>query len=247
MTKLSWRAAALTDRGLKRLDNQDNFFISSDNKLFVIADGMGGAKDGALASSLAVKTLKERWKSDECKPSNEQLEEWLVASVNEANSTIYDASGGHIDSPHRMGTTIVAAVQTEDDTVKIAHVGDSRAYLVRGKSVTRLTVDHSVVMEMCMQRKLTDEQAFLSIYRNLLTRCLGHNQEIEVDKTTVKLREGDWIILCSDGLNSVVRDNVIGKIVSTCKTPEEVCRKLLEKTYAEDAPDNITIVAIQYV
>lgn len=246
MTKLSWRAAALTDRGLKRLDNQDNLFISSDNRLFVVADGMGGAKDGAVASSLAVETVRNSWNSGDWKGSPKELEDWLVDSITRANNTIYGASGGHIDSPSRMGTTIVAAVHGDDDTLKVAHVGDSRAYLIRDKKVTRLTVDHSVVMEMCMRKQLTEEQAFSSIYRNLLTRCLGHNEDIEVDHTTITPRSGDWVILCSDGLNSVMQDNLIGKVVNRCKTPEEVCQKLLRETYDKEAPDNVTIVAIQY-
>ncbi len=244
MTKLSWRVAAVSDRGLKRRDNQDNYFISPDSKLFVVADGMGGAEKGEVASRLAVEAFENNWHQlDAVEP--QRTREWLQSTVSDANLTIYSVSGD-VENVRRMGTTIVAAAQCENGTVEIAHVGDSRAYLIRDKKIQRLTTDHSIVMEMVVQKRLTEEQGFNSIYRNLLTRCLGHTEEIEADAFSIEPRPGDWIILCSDGLNSVLRDHEILKIVNKCRTPEEACKNLVDKTYSREAPDNITIVAIQY-
>lgn len=246
MTKLSWRAAAVTDRGLKRLENQDNYFVSPDDRLFAVADGMGGARDGSVASKLAIDTVKQRW--SDCKPEHFLsgiTQDWLVDTVAKANLTIFSVSGDD-DSARRMGTTLVVAAQTEDGKLEIAHVGDSRAYLVRRGKADAITFDHSVVMEMYQREQLTKKQAAESIYRSLLTRCLGHNDEIEIDKNVIEPKAGDWIILCSDGLNSELDDEEIAKIVGSSKTPDEACKKLLDRTKEHGANDNVTIVAIHY-
>ncbi len=246
MTNLSWRAAAVTDRGLKRMENQDNYFVSADDRVFAVADGMGGARDGSVASRLAIETVKQRW--DNSKPEHLVsgiTQDWLVDTVAEANHTIYSVAGDD-DSPRRMGTTLVIAAQTEDGKMEIAHVGDSRAYLVRRGKANSITFDHSVVMDMYLKKQLTKKQAEDSIYRSLLTRCLGHNNEIEIDKNVIEPKPGDWIVLCSDGLNSELDDEEIAKLVGLSQTPDEACEKLLEATKAHGANDNVTIVAIHY-
>lgn len=246
MTNLSWRAAAVTDRGLKRLDNQDNYFVSSDDRVFAVADGMGGARDGSVASRLAIETVRQCWTNT--KP--ERLisgitQDWLVSTVAEANHTIFSVAGDD-DSPRRMGTTLVLAAQTEDGKMEIAHVGDSRAYLIRNGKAQSITFDHSVVMEMYQRKQLTKKQAEESVYRSLLTRCLGHNDVIEIDKNVIEPKIGDWIVLCSDGLNSELEDEEIAKLVISSRTPDEACEKLLESTKSHGANDNVTIVAIHY-
>ena len=246
MTKLSWHAAAVTDRGLKRLENQDNYFVSPDDCVFAVADGMGGARDGAVASRLAIDTVKQRWNNT--KPErffSGNTQNWLVDTVAEANLTIYGVSGKD-DSPNRMGTTLVIAAQTEDGKMEIAHVGDSRAYLVRGGKANAITFDHSVVMEMYLKKQLTKEQAYDSVYKNLLTRCLGHHDIIQVDKNVIETRPGDWIVLCSDGLNSELQDEEIATLVGSSRTPDEACKKLLDSTKEHGASDNVTIVAVHY-
>jgi serine/threonine protein phosphatase PrpC len=246
MTKLSWRVAAVTDCGRKRLENQDNFFVSPDSMLFAVADGMGGARNGAVASRIAIDSVKSRWNNERpARLLDDVTKEWLVETVSEANVKICKVSGDD-HSAHRMGTTIVIAAHTEDGKVGIAHVGDSRAYLIRAGNAEPLTVDHSVVMEMYQRKQLTKQQAYDSVFKNLLTRCLGHQDDIVVDDTAVEPRPGDWIILCSDGLNSELTDQEIGKLISRCSTPDEACQKLLDKTLSHGGNDNVTIVAIQY-
>ncbi len=246
MTKLSWRAASVSNRGRIRSENQDNFYVSPDSCVFAVADGMGGARNGSIASRLAIETIENCWKNEQshCHEAD-SAREWLGKAVEDANLTIYGESQFE-DIMTRMGTTVVVAAHTADGKVEIAHVGDSRAYLVRNGHAEPVTVDHSVVMEMVLRNQLTPDQAWHSPFKNLLTRCLGHQIDIEVEKTEIVPRRGDWVVLCSDGLNSELRDPEIAKIVSKSKTPEEACESLLAKTLALGARDNVTILAIQY-
>lgn len=240
------RSAALTDRGLHRADNQDNLYLSPDERLYVIADGMGGTANGARASSLAVETIEQLWSQPCSRETETEVHNWLEMAVSSANARIYEEASEVACRSSRMGTTIVAAVHTNDGLLQIAHVGDSRAYLIRSGKATPLTVDHSVVMEMHKAKQLTEKQAWSSIYRNLLTRCLGHEDEVKIDITSVVIEPGDWVVLCTDGLNSVLEDDTIGRIVSKCSDPNQACRELLNHTLKKDAPDNVTILAIQY-
>jgi len=145
-----------------------------------------------------------------------------------------------------MGTTVVVAVQGEDNYMEIAHVGDSRAYLLRDGKPTLLTNDHSVVQEMVRAGRLTEEQARINPYKNLITRCLGHEEKVEVDQTPVELKRGDWIVLCSDGLPTVLRDEQICDVVSTTHEPDGVCEELVKLTLDGGAPDNVTVVVVNY-
>jgi protein phosphatase len=146
-----------------------------------------------------------------------------------------------------MGTTIVVAVQSDDNKIQIAHVGDSRAYLLRDGKPALLTNDHSVVQEMVRAGRLTEEQARINPYKNLITRCLGHEEKVEVDHTPVDVRARDWIVLCSDGLPTVLRDEQICDVVSKKEEPDVVCDELVKQTLDGGAPDNVTVVAIQYL
>ncbi|HEY9788247.1 MAG TPA: Stp1/IreP family PP2C-type Ser/Thr phosphatase [Candidatus Obscuribacterales bacterium] len=246
MKKLSWKVAAVTDRGLQRSENQDNYYISPDNRVFVVADGMGGLRGGARASKLAVDAVESYWQKRPPDGSDrESLQNWLVDAVSEANSTVFNTASQD-ESVQNMGTTIVVAVQSDNGTVQIAHVGDSRAHLIRDGKTIVLTQDHSVVMEMLLKGQLTPEQFKTSPFRHYLTRCVGHSGKVEIDKTLVEIRPGDWILLCTDGLSAVVNEEEIVEVVDSVKDPAKVCAVLLEKTLAGGAPDNVTIVAIAY-
>lgn len=246
MNKLTCRVASVTDRGLSRPENQDSFYISPDERVFVVADGMGGVKGGAEASRIAVETIQELWKEDAPHPTDEaEIRKWLLDAVARANHNICDAADSK-DSASRMGTTIVVAVQSDANEMHIAHVGDSRAYILKEGRISTLTNDHTVVMEMMRNNKLTEEQCRNSVYRHLLTRCLGHDRDVEIDHTDIKLSSGEWIILCSDGLSGVLTDEQILESMKNCDTAQDVCQKLLAKTLDHQAPDNVTIVAIQY-
>jgi protein phosphatase len=244
MNMLKWEFAAVTDVGCKRTENQDNFFVSDDRRLFVIADGMGGEFGGATASRLAVEAIEKMWNTSP--PQDEEREtihRWLVEAVSNANESVFSAA---IDEMHRMGTTIVVAMQTSSADVHVAHVGDSRAYLIREGKTIVLTQDHSLVMDLMLAGKLTQEQFENSPFKNYLTRCVGHNNNVEIDHSPCELRPGDTLMMCTDGLTGVVRDEQIGEIVKELDEPHAVCNELLRRAIAGGAPDNVTIIAIRY-
>jgi protein phosphatase len=170
----------------------------------------------------------------------------LTKTVNEANSAVWN-SAEEDQSVRGMGTTIVVAVQSEDNYMQIAHVGDSRAYLYREGKIKLLTNDHSVVQEMVRAGRLTEEQARINPYKNLITRCLGHEERVEIDHTPLEMKPMDWIVLCSDGLPTVLRDEQIGDVLGAGVEPESVCEELVKQTIDGNAPDNVTVVVVKYL
>lgn len=243
---LKWHAAAITDAGCQRPRNEDNYYMSPDHRVFVVADGMGGAVGGATASRLAVEAIAKKWQDSPPDTSDLALiRNWLKEAVDQANLSIWHGAKDDI-SMRGMGTTVVIAVQADNNFLQIAHVGDSRAYLVRGGASILLTNDHSVVQEMVRAGRLTEEQARVNPYKNLITRCLGHQPEVELDQTPVEVHPNDWIILCSDGLPTVLRDDEIGQLIADGSDPEKICNTLVKQTLDGGAPDNVTVVAIRY-
>lgn len=244
---LKWRAAALTDAGCQRQRNEDNYYVSPDQRVFVVADGMGGAVGGAMASRLAVEAIEKLW--NDRKPhanDREAIRQWLDEAVALANRSVWNVA--EEDSSVRgMGTTVVVAVQSEDNHLQIAHVGDSRAYLLRNGKPLVLTNDHSVVQEMVRAGRLTEEQARINPYKNLITRCLGHDLEVEIDQTPVEIKAKDWVVLCSDGLPTVLRDEEICAVLDKRQDPQGVCEELVKRTLDGGAPDNVTVVTVQYL
>lgn len=245
-TMLNWRVAAKTDAGCQRQRNEDTYYVSPDNRLFVVADGMGGAAGGAKASRLAVDTIEKEWKENPAPEGNpDRIRDWLMKAVSKANQAVFEERESN-SSLKGMGTTIVAGIQAGHNLILIAHVGDSRAYLLRKGRPTLLTNDHSVVHEMVRAGRLTEAQARTNPYKNLITRCLGHEERVEIDQVPVELQADDWIVLCSDGLSTVLLDEQISEIVSEKTAPDAVCDELVKKTIDGGAPDNVTVVAIQY-
>lgn len=244
---LKWRTAALTDVGCQRQKNEDSFFVSPDDRVFVVADGMGGALGGAKASYIAVNTIETSFKNSPPQTSSvESIKKWIQETITEANKSIFHQS--ETDASYKgMGTTVVVAVQSDDDTLIIGHVGDSRAYLFRDKKHKLLTNDHSVVQEMVRAGRLTEEQARINPYKNLITRCLGHDEKVEIDHTPVALQPNDSIVICSDGLPTVLLDEQICRIVSNQSDPTKVAHDLVDETRAGGAPDNVTVVVIKYL
>lgn len=244
---LKWRVAAKTDPGCQRQKNEDNFFVSPDERVFVVADGMGGALGGARASQLTVEAISQLW--NERRPhanDSEAIRQWLNDAVLKANRSVREVADKDA-SVQGMGTTVVVAVQSTDGYMQIAHVGDSRAYLIRDGKPKLLTQDHSVVQEMVRAGRLTEEQARINPYKNLITRCLGHDEKVEVDQTPVHIEPGDWIVLCTDGLPTVLRDEQIGDVVDSAMEPIEACDVLVKNTIDGGAPDNVTVVAVRYL
>ena len=176
-----------SDVGRQRTGNEDNFFVQS--PLFVLADGMGGAQAGEVASEIAIEAFRGGLPDG-------AVEEGLVAVIQDANAKVHEQANA-VPEYHGMGTTCTVAYVAEEEVV-LAHVGDSRAYLLRDGELTRLTRDHSLVGELVARGKLTEEQAEVHPQRNVITRALGPEADVQVDTERIEARTGDVFLICSD-------------------------------------------------
>lgn len=246
MTLLTWEIDAATDRGCLRKDNQDNYYISPDHRVFVVADGMGGERGGALASQLAVEAVEEYfWQEIPNYAEPEVIQQWLMEAVSRANMAVYAERVSNPDVS-RLGTTIVIAVQSENSRLFIAHLGDSRAYRISASEISVLTQDHSVAFELVLRGQLAPEQYEKSPFRSYLTRCVGHDAEVSIDQSPAVVEPGDWILLCTDGLTGVVGEAQIADTLRQAESTEKACQSLVEQTIAGGAPDNVTVVCVRY-
>jgi protein phosphatase len=234
----AWRVASKTDTGRVRAHNEDSFGTfehASGARLLVVADGMGGHRGGATASRLAVEALGAALER-----TDDPSEAWLAEAIRAANRDVHRAS--LLDPELRgMGTTLVAALIDEGGRAWIAHVGDSRAYLVRGDRLEALTEDHSVVAEMIRRGLLTPDEAATHPRRNEILRSVGVETDVEPDLRELELAPDDVLLLCSDGLCGVVSDDEIERI-ATGHTPEEGVERMIAAANERGGPDNITAV-----
>jgi PPM family protein phosphatase len=221
-----------TDTGRQRRDNEDNAFARA--PVFVVADGMGGAQAGEVASRIAIEAF-ERGLPDKGSP-----EERLATRVREANNQIYERSRADRQRAG-MGTTLTAAY-VDDAHVAIAHVGDSRAYLFRDGTLQRLTQDHSLVDELVRRGKLTEEQAAEHPQRSIITRALGPEPDVEVDTWTYPARPGDVILLCSDGLTSMISEERVRAVLQANDNLDAAADALIAEANEAGGRDNITVV-----
>lgn len=228
----------VTDAGKVRKNNEDSLLVGDgrDETLFAVADGIGGFEAGEVASSITIDVLREMEPGD-------SFEE----AVREANRRILEAS--HNDERlSGMGTTVVAARFSgtqREPVAEIAHVGDSRAYLLRDGELTPVTEDHSLVAELVRSGDLTRAQASNHPQRNLITRAIGADEEVEVDTSTLPVRADDRVMLCSDGLSDMVPENRIREIlVASPEDPETPARRLLTAALDAGGTDNITVVVV---
>ena len=222
----------MTDTGRQRRDNEDSMFVRA--PVFVVADGMGGAQAGEVASRLAVETFEQGL------PDSGSPEERLADRVREANRRIHELSHAD-DERHGMGTTLTAAY-VDDSHLAIAHVGDSRAYLFRDGELRRLTQDHSLVGELVRKGKLTEEQAEEHPQRSIITRALGPEPSVEVDTWSYPVRDGDIVLLCSDGLTSMITEEKIAEVLECSPSLKEAASRLIREANAAGGRDNITVV-----
>jgi serine/threonine protein phosphatase PrpC len=227
-----WR----TDTGRQRRENEDSAYVQA--PVFVVADGMGGAQAGEVASRMAIETFEEGL------PASGPPEARLAARVHDANHRIYDRSRAE-QGRAGMGTTLTAAY-LENAHLAIAHVGDSRAYLFREGELTRLTQDHSLVDELVRQGKLTEEQAAEHPQRSIITRALGPEPEVEVDTWTYPVRDDDVLLLCSDGLTSMLTEERVADILRSAGTLEEAADHLIQEANEAGGRDNITVVLSRF-
>ncbi len=227
--------ASKTDTGRQRHANEDSYFARS--PLFAVADGMGGAQAGEVASRIAAGAFEPGVRDAESPET--QLQE----IVEEANREIHELAQRD-SSRAGMGTTLTAAMVKGND-VSFAHVGDSRAYCLRDGELKRLTKDHSLVEELRRQGRLTDEQAEEHPQRSIITRALGPEPSVEVDTMTYAGRPGDVFLLCSDGLTTMVSDEEIAAILGDARSLRSAVSRLVDAANRAGGRDNITAVAFR--
>lgn len=246
MHHMTFRVAMATDVGLRRTQNEDqhgSWIPSSSDELerrgtlLVVADGMGGSQAGEVASRLAVETVLRSYRA----ASGEDPAADLRRAVEEANRTIHDLGRTSFDLGG-MGTTCTALVVRGTEAF-VAHVGDSRAYLVNRGSISQLTQDHSLVAQLVREHELTAEQARVDPRRNVVTRMVGVGETVQVDafRVSTPLQAGDTLIVCSDGLHGQVTDEEIAAFATEADLGE-ACQRLISTANQRGGPDNITVV-----
>lgn len=224
-----------TDVGRVREGNEDSYLM--DEPLFGIADGMGGHAAGEVASSTAVAAL-----SSGAARVNSEDPESLVALIKEANRAIFDKATKD-DSLHGMGTTCTL-VLIDAHRAHLAHVGDSRAYLLRDGDLSRLSEDHTLVGRMVREGQLTEEEAAKHPQRSMITRSLGIDSDVRVDLRSFDVRDGDRIMLCSDGLTSMIDEGTIKRVLQQTKSPQAAADELVDLANEAGGDDNITVVVL---
>jgi len=224
---------AATDIGQVREGNEDSFLVVA--PLYAVADGMGGHRGGEVASSLALETVQGMF---------ERREGSLADQVVEANRAVFDRSQND-RSVSGMGTTLTAAL-VDGGRVHLVHVGDSRAYLLRGGELAQLTEDHTLVHRMVMEGEISQEEAETHPQRSILTRALGVDQSVQVDEGDVEVSDGDRLLLCTDGLTGMVPEGQIREILLESADPQEAVEKLVKVANRAGGIDNITAVILDF-
>jgi PPM family protein phosphatase len=225
-------AGAATDIGKVRERNEDSFL--AEPPLFAVADGIGGHRGGEVASQLALEVLEQM--TTEGKGT-------LSERVRQANRAVFERSQAD-KQVTGMGTTLTAVI-VEGAGVRLAHVGDSRAYLLRAGSLRQLTDDHTLVARMVKTGEITTDEAEVHPHRNVLTRALGTESEVRVDEKEVPLIDGDMLLLCSDGLTGMVTEDQIQAILEASASPQDASDRLIKAANRAGGVDNITVVVLE--
>jgi protein phosphatase len=235
---------ARTDVGMIRSGNEDNFFAEADDKrgVFVVADGMGGHAAGEVASEMAVQIVARQLLPLGTIKSAEAVET-VAQALRDANRAIYDRMLAEVDK-QGMGTTASVLVLT-DEGYLIGQIGDSRVYLLRDGALTQLTKDHSYVQEQVDAGLLTPEQARYHPYSNVITRCVGANEEVEGDIYQGEARVGDVFLVASDGLTGMVDDRRLQQLLLARSGPGRIVDSLIAEANGRGGLDNITAIVVQ--
>ncbi len=245
-SKMRIIADGQTDKGMKRPKNEDNFVVELGAGVFVVADGVGGSACGEVASKMAVDIIGGYFRNVDNANSAQHDGQATSASseitmaIKQANDHIYNTAK---DDPKLSGmaTTVVAAALC-GDRLSIAHAGDSRLYLIRGNTIEQLTDDHSLVAEQIRKGMMTKEEAHEVGMRNVITQSLGFTPDIDVDVEEMTVYDGDALLLCSDGLYTMVPDTAILHTVRSSVDPKRVCERLVYLANKKGGRDNITVI-----
>ena len=246
--------AGRTDVGLKRSNNEDSMFFDNDLGLFLVADGMGGAASGELASKMVVETIVDyvrhylghsRGDSERFDYHNSKLSDranTLMQAIHLANRLVYSAS--HNQDEHQgMGSTL-AALMSDGNDVLVANVGDSRIFRGRGSQFVRLTVDHRLADDPKMKGLIDPTATLMENMAHTLTRAMGVREEVDPDLTRLEVEEGDYYLLCSDGLTDMVNEDMISKVLAMDRALEQKARDLVDLALAGGGVDNVTVLLV---
>lgn len=244
---------AKTDVGMVRLENEDAIAVSEDLQLAVLADGMGGYNAGEVASGIATVTIQHMVEQHQRENQYSHPDDQtavrrlcLMQAVRKANSAIIDAARQQPEY-RGMGTTVVLA-WFQGDRVSISHVGDSRAYLIRGSEMLQLTRDHSLVQEQVAAGLLTQEEATFAMNRNVITRAVGVGHQLVVDVQEQPVETGDLFLLCSDGLSDRLSSTQIKSIIDSANGElEAACEELIQAANDAGGQDNISVVLVNVI
>ncbi len=236
MSPLKLVAAGVTDVGRVRDGNEDDFLVDTRTSLVAVADGMGGHRAGEVASATALEALRA------AVASGKPIRDAIVV----ANNAVLEKSLSDQEL-QGMGTTVTAGTLASGGTLLVGHVGDSRAYLVRDGELTQITNDHSLVEEMVREGELTPEQAEVHPQRSIITRALGIDPQVEVDVYPLELRAGDRVLLCSDGLTTMLRADQIAEILVGEHDAERAAQRLVDAANAAGGEDNVTALVVDVV
>src|SRR5690606_17615193 len=246
--------AGLTDVGMKRAHNEDNFLLLPEEHLFCVADGMGGHSCGEVASQIAVEEIADFFRQS---GADDELtwpykmdrrrnydENRLATAIKLANMRILERAS--TDKRYdKMGTTVVS-VLLKDGAAYLGHVGDSRGYGFRSRSPRQLTEDRSLLNEMTKARKMTPEEIEAFPHKNVIVRALGMKLGVEVDVVREDLQDGDVVLLCSDGLSGMLSDAEMETILRETRDLDEASRRLIEAANAAGGVDNVTCILVRY-
>jgi len=234
--------AGRTDVGIVRSGNEDNFLMNADRAIFIVADGMGGHAAGEVASEMAVQIIARELGDVRALGEMEAVKRMRLA-IREANGAIFQRTLTEHDK-RGMGTT-TTVLTVLGSRYLIGQVGDSRAYLLRGGKLTQLTKDHSYVQEQVDAGYLSPEEARTHPYSNVITRCVGANNEVAPDTYAGTLRPQDLVLLASDGLTGMIEDLELHRMMMSSKEPEELVDALVAEANRRGGLDNITVIVIR--
>lgn len=241
-TTVEFTCAGRTDVGVVRAENEDAFVLMPERGVFIVADGMGGHAAGEVASTMAVEIIG-RGLADAQGRSDDAVVETMRRVITEANCAIFERTASEQDK-RGMGTTVTALL-LNGPRYHIGHVGDSRAYVLRGHRLTLITKDHSYVQEQVDAGHLTPEEARVHPYSNVITRCVGANAEVVPDIYVGPVRVGDTYLLASDGLTGMLDDPDLYAILVSGGSPPELVGRLIAEANRRGGLDNITAILVR--
>lgn len=238
-------ARFLTDQGQVRSLNEDAggiFYNQSDQLLAVIADGMGGHQAGDVASSMAVSMVKEGWESIPSNLSPHEAEQWLAETLTTVNEKMYTRAQ-EVKECEGMGTTIVITIMT-NEFITVAHIGDSRCYMLQGNNLTQITEDHSLVNELIRSGEITKQEAHHHPRKNVVLKALGTQHTVQADYRTLTIEANERVLLCTDGLTDKLSDEEIETFMNTHESIENIATEMVDLANKRGGEDNITLILI---